>query len=254
MAVKILNAEQKSGNFCHLSVKIYTMCPHLILVTDSGELSVDYLEDPLAQRWQENLERVFKTLSVTHEYPDLEDTDETGPGVMVVQATKDTVGHLASKMDSNPFSDLEEPHYMHDDPAEVYEIFQEIGTEDNDGALAVMGNGVVLESNVLLEPPRETYHGETEHNPEHGAKHMWGARASVDDDIAYSVALSSKNGKITTFTDGTQAEAPERRADLIKEVKEGEADWMIDEAMDDWEQYDWLESPEGYSEDISEKA
>jgi hypothetical protein len=244
MPVKILNAGQKNRNFCHLSVKNLYGVAASFSVAESGELSVDYLEDPLAQKWRENLESVLKTLSVTHEYPDLEDTDETGPGVIAVQATKDTVEHLATKMDSNPFSELEDPHYMHDEPADVYDIFQEIGTEDNDGALVIMSNGVVLESNVLLEPPRETYHGETEHNPEYGAKHMWGARASVDNDIAYSMALSSKNGRITTFTDGTQAEAPERRADLIEEVKEGEATWMIDETLDDWDKYDWLEPPE----------
>jgi hypothetical protein len=229
---------------------IYRSAPFLF-VASSGDLSVDYQEDPLAQRWRENLERVMKTLSVTHGYPDREDNDETGPGMMAVQSTKDSVDHIATKMDSNPFSDLEDPHYMHDDPADVYELFQEIGTVDNDGCLAIMSNGQLLENNILLDPSDEIYEDKTtERNPEYGAKHMWGARTSLDDNIAYTMALSSKHGRITTFTDGTQEEAPDRRKDLIEEVNEGEAEWLIDEAIDDYGEYDWLEPPEDSVEEV----
>ena len=229
---------------CYLGVKNLYGLTVSFYVADPEDLSVDYMEDPLAQEWRENLESVLKTLSITYDYPERDGSDETGPGILAVQSTKDSVDHLATKMDSNPFSDLEEPHYMHEDPLEVYELFEEIGTDDNDGAIAIMSNGVVLGNNVLLEPPAETYSGETEKNPEYGAKHMWGARTSVDDDIAYAMALSGKNGRITTFTNGTQAEAPVRRGDLIEEVEEGEADWLIDEVIDNPEQYDWLDTSE----------
>jgi hypothetical protein len=203
-------------------------------------LSIDYLEDDRVTGWRDNLEKIVKTLSVAHSYENGEMTKETGPGLLVVQVADDSIAEYASVMNPNPFDEREEPFYMDDDINELYPLFEENSVED--GATVIMGNGRVLDSNVLLEPPKETYE-EAESNPEYGAKHMWGARASVVPDIIYTTVLSSTSGTQTTFVDGERREAPTRRADLIEEVNEGEAEWLIDEAVDS-EELEWLEPEE----------
>ena len=207
-------------------------------MADSEDLSIDYLEDEKVLNWQENLERVTKTLSVLHSYENGEMTKETGPGLLVAQIADDSIADYASKMAPNPFGETEEPVYMDEDPARLYELFCETSIED--GATVIMGNGRVLDANVLLEPPEETYY-QADTNPEYGAKHMWGARASVVPDIIYTNVLSAATGRQTTFVDGEKKEAATKREQLVEEVNSGEADWLIEEAIEDPDQYDWLD-------------
>lgn len=203
----------------------------------SDGLSIDYLEDARVTGWRDNLEKIVKTLSVAHSYENGEMTKETGPGLLVVQIADDSIEEYASIMNPNPFDEREEPFYMDDDIGDLYPFFKENSVED--GATVIMGNGRILDTNVLLEPPKETYE-EAESNPEYGAKHMWGARASVVPDIIYTTVLSSTSGTQTTFVDGERREAPTRRSELIEEVNDGEAEWLIDEAVDA-EELEWLE-------------
>ena len=204
----------------------------------SDELSIDYLDDDRVLGWKDNLERIVNTLSVSHSYENGEMTKETGPGLLVVQVADDSIEDYASAMNPNPFAEPEDPTYMDGNLEELFPLFKENAIED--GATVIMGNGRVLDSNVLLEPPEETYE-KAESNPEYGAKHMWGARASAVSDIIYTTVLSSTNGTHTTFVDGEQREAPIRRDDLIEEINEGEAEWVIDEHLDE-EELDWLEA------------
>lgn len=206
----------------------------------SDSLSIDYLEDERVSSWRDNLEQIVKTLSVGHSYENGEMTKETGPGLLVVQVADDSIAEYASVMNPNPFDDVEDPVYIDDDIAELYPLFEENSVED--GATVIMGNGRILDANVLLEPPKETY-DQAERNPEYGAKHMWGARASAVPDIIYTTVLSSTNGAQTTFVDGERREAPSRRDELIEEVNSGEADWLIDEHVDP-EEVEWLEPQE----------
>lgn len=203
----------------------------------SDKLSIDYLDDDRVLGWKDNLESIVNTLSVGHSYENGEMTKETGPGLLVVQVADDSIEDHASAMNPNPFADVEEPVYMDDDLNDLYPLFKDNSIED--GATVIMGNGRVLDSNVLLEPPKETY-DQAESNPEYGAKHMWGARASAVPDIIYTTVLSSTSGTHTTFVDGEQREAPTRRDGLVEEVNEGEAEWIIDEHVDA-EELDWLE-------------
>lgn len=207
-------------------------------MTDTGDLSIDYLEDKKVLKWKDNLEKVTKTLSVLYDYENGEMTKETGPGLLVAQVADDSIEDYASKMAPNPFDEVEEPVYMEDNPAELYELFRETCLDD--GATVIMGNGRVLDTNVLLEPPKETY-DQAETSPEYGAKHMWGSRASVVPDIIYTSVLSAETGRHTTFVDGEKKEAPVRREDLIEEVNSGEADWLIEEVIEDSKQYDWID-------------
>lgn len=204
----------------------------------SNDLSIDYLNDNRVLEWKNNLDDIAKTLSVLHSYENGKMTKETGPGFLVVQVADDSIEDSASGLTPNPFDERDSRTYMDEDIGKLYELFKDTSVED--GAAVIMGNGRVLETNVLLEPPKETYE-QAESNPEYGAKHTWGARSSVEDDIIYTTALSSTDGRITTFVDGEQRDTPTRRRELIEEVNNGDAEWLIEEQIDNPERYDWLD-------------
>lgn len=170
------------------------------------ELAVDYLEDPEVQSWEDNLDFVMETLSANNSYENGELVKETGPGLLVVQLSNDSIDEYASRMQLNPW-DGEEEGYIHDDPGELYDLFRE--TSKQDGAVIVTGNGRILPSNAYLEPPSETKElAESTHG--RGAKHITAARISTLNEVVYAKALSSADGGTTTYVDGEQMRAEER--------------------------------------------
>lgn len=175
-------------------------------MADGRDLGVDYLEDPEVQEWEDNLDYVMETLSANNEYEDGELVKETGPGLLVVQLSNDSIDEYASRMDLNPWED-EEEGYLHDDPSELYDLFRD--TSKQDGAIIVTGNGRILPSNAYLEPPTETKEA-AESTPGMGAKHITASRISALDDVVYTKALSAEDGGTTTYVDGEQMKSRER--------------------------------------------
>ena len=182
------------------------------------ELGIDYLEDPEVQAWEDNLDFVMETLSANNSYENGELVKETGPGLLVVQLSNDSIDEYASRMQLNPW-DEEEEGYIHDDPGELYDLFRE--TSKQDGAVIITSNGRILPSNAYLEPPPETAEA-AESAPGTGAKHITASRISTLDEVVYAKALSSADGGTTTYVNGEQMRTQEREefADKWREENE----------------------------------
>lgn len=176
------------------------------------ELGIDYLEDPEVQNWEDNLDFVMETLSANNSYENGELVKETGPGLLVVQLSNDSIDEYASRMELNPWDD-EAGGYIHDDPGELYDLFRE--TSKQDGAVIVTGNGRILPSNAYLEPPPETAEI-AESTPGMGAKHITAARISTLEDVVYAKALSSADGGTTTYVNGEQRRSQDREGFAVK--------------------------------------
>lgn len=178
----------------------------MLNVADGKELAIDYLEDPEVQAWEDNLDFVMETLSAENDYENGDLVKETGPGLLVVQLSNDSIDEYASRMELNPW-DNEGGGYIYDDPGDLYDLFRE--TTKQDGAIIITGNGRILTSNAYLEPPPETAEV-AESTPGMGAKHITASRISVLDEVAYTKALSSTDGGATTYVNGEQRKARER--------------------------------------------
>lgn len=180
----------------------------LELMKESPELNFDYLEDERVQDWEDRLDFVMEALSASHDYQSGRESHENGPGLLAVQVADDGVEEYAFTMDPNPWEDAEELPYIDDDIDELYQRFEEASFQD--GAIVVTGNGRVLPTNVMLEPPEFTRE-EAETISGMGTKHINAARISVVPDVVYAKTLSSTDGHITTYVNGKQREPPTER-------------------------------------------
>ena len=59
----------------------------------------------------------METLSANNSYENGELVKETGPGLLVVQLSNDSIDEYASRMQLNPWD--EDEGYIHDDPGEL---------------------------------------------------------------------------------------------------------------------------------------
>ncbi|MFB6143914.1 MAG: diadenylate cyclase [Candidatus Nanohaloarchaea archaeon] len=178
---------------------------------ESPELSFDYLEDERVQDWEDRLDFVMETLSSSHSYEGERESHENGPGLLAVQVADDGVEEYAFAMDPNPWDEEDDFPYIDDDIDEVYEMFEEAAYQD--GAVIVTGNGRILPTNVMLEPPEFT-RDEAETISGMGTKHINAARISVVPDVVYAKTLSSTDGHITTYVDGKQRAPPTERDEV----------------------------------------
>lgn len=183
----------------------------LELMKESPELSFDYLEDGRVQEWEDRLDFVMEALSASHNYESDRESHENGPGLLAVQVADDGVEEYAFGMDPNPWDEVEEVPYIDDDIDEVYQMFEDASFQD--GAVIVTGNGRVLPTNVMLEPPEFT-RDEAETISGMGTKHINAARISVVPDGVYAKTLSSTDGNITTYVDGKQRAPPMEREEV----------------------------------------
>jgi hypothetical protein len=204
-------------------------------------LSIDYLEDPRTVSWRDNLETVAKNLSAFHDYSDQGKNEETGPGLLVAQTSNNSVEPIAIPKSPNAFGEPEEPVYMDHELGELYDLFCVEGFEDE--AQVIFSNGRLLDINVILDPD-DYSDDDTDVNPDHSVRHTFAARTSQENNVAYTMALSEETGNITTFVNGKQRQAPIKRDELIGEIEQQDADWILEDRIEDPSQYEWIDIEE----------
>ncbi|MFB6116759.1 MAG: hypothetical protein ABEK10_04590 [Candidatus Nanosalina sp.] len=204
------------------------------------ELAVDLADDSRFNTFEENIDRVMNTLSVSSEYPDMEYTKETGPGLFIAQKLDEGRDEFIEESEPNAWYQLNngEDVYIDDKISEVYELIENSVLPD--GATLVTPHGAPMDYNVHFYVPDDIKE-QVDTTQEKGSKHKSAKAVSKIPNIWWTKVLSAEDGSIITYRDGEQDHPLREREDLIGEVNQSEADWIVEEVIDDPENYDWLE-------------
>ncbi|MFB6175326.1 MAG: hypothetical protein ABEJ87_05135 [Candidatus Nanohalobium sp.] len=91
------------------------------------ELAVDLEDSSRFNAYENTVNQVLKTLSVTSEYPTLQYTKETGPGLFLVQKLDEGKDDFAERSEPNARYDLNNGTdvYLDDDAWGVYRLMEE---------------------------------------------------------------------------------------------------------------------------------
>lgn len=208
---------------------------------EGQELAVDLENDSRFNTFEENIDRVMNTLSVTSEYPDMKYTKETGPGLFIAQKLDEGRDDFIEESEPNAWYNLENGRdiYLDDEISEVYSLIENSVLPD--GATIVTPHGAPMEYNVHFYVP-DAVKEEVDTTQEKGSKHKSARAVSNIPNIWWTKVLSAEDGSIITYRDGEPSHPLREREDLIEEVNEEEADWIVEEVIDDPEDYDWLEN------------
>lgn len=207
---------------------------------EENELAVDLEDDTRFNTFEENMDRVMRTLSVTSEYPDLKYTKETGPGLFIAQKLDESRDSFIEESETNAWYDLEngEDVYIDDEVIEVYSLIEDSVLPD--GATLLTPHGVPMDYNVHFYIP-DAIKEDVNTKKEKGSKHKSAKAVSNIPNIWWTKVLSAEDGSIVTYREGEKSGPLTEREELIDNVNNSEAEWLIDEAIDDPEQYEWLE-------------
>lgn len=215
------------------------------------ELAVELEDSSRFNAYEDTVNQVLKTLSVTSEYPTLQYTKETGPGLFLVQKLDEGKDDFAERSETNAWYDLNngEDVYLDDDPWEVYQLMEESVIPD--GATVSTPHGEPVDYNQHFYVPDEIQ-DEVDTTSVKGSKHKSAKAVSTIPNIWWTKVLSAEDGSIVTYQEGERAHPPVEREDLIDEVNEGDAEWLINQALESDRDYDWLDT-EGLEQEIQEE-